>query len=168
MILENPELFRSNVQKKLEEIVYDDVIAINLEKAVFNYALEEAGYKKIMKKWQNPQFCQIYVDRLRTIYINLKNEKILEKVKNEELKPHTFVFMSHQEMNEDRWHELIEKKKILDANKNNVSTVASTDIFTCPKCKSKRCTFYTQQTRSADEAETIFVNCLDCGKNFRK
>ena len=39
--------------------------------------------------------------------------------------------------------------------------------FTCSKCKSKKCTYYEMQTRSADEPATIFITCLDCGKNWR-
>jgi transcription elongation factor S-II len=87
-----------------------------------------------------------------------------------ELAPQTYVFMTHQEMNPDRWKVLLEKKSIIDANKFTTNIQASTDMFTCPapKCRSKRCTYYTLQVRSADEPESVFVSCLDCGKNFRK
>ena len=44
---------------------------------------------------------------------------------------------------------------------------ASTDMFTCRKCKSKKCSYYELQTRSADEPSTIFVTCLECGKNWK-
>ena len=54
-----------------------------------------------------------------------------------------------------------------DVSKFNTNTQASTDMFTCRKCKSKRCTYYELQTRSADEPATIFVTCLDCGKNWK-
>jgi len=75
--------------------------------------------------------------------------------------------MTHQEMNPAHWRALIDKKIKRDANKYTTNIKASTDMFTCKKCKSKRCTYYELQTRSADEPATIFVTCLDCGKNWK-
>ena len=162
--------FRTNVRTKLTVITGNDIIGLNIEKGVFNYAIQEATHKKIIKKWTNKLFTQLYIDRLRTIYINLKNPDLLQHVKSSEIAPQTLVFMTHQEMKPDRWKDLLNKKSIVDANKYNSNLEASTDLFTCPKqnCRSRRCTYYTLQVRSADEPESIFVTCLDCGKNFRK
>jgi len=44
---------------------------------------------------------------------------------------------------------------------------AATDMFQCEMCKSRRCVYFQQQTRGADEPMTIFVTCLDCGNKFR-
>jgi transcription elongation factor S-II len=88
-------------------------------------------------------------------------------LKNKELLPQTFAMMTHQEMNPAHWRTLIDQKIKRDANKFTTNIQASTDMFTCKKCKSKRCTYYELQTRSADEPATIFVTCLDCGKNWK-
>lgn len=169
-IISNPDQFRKNVSDKLGAIVKDDTIGINLEKAVYNYAIREAGHKKIIKKWANPSFSQMYVDHLRSVFLNMKNENILAQIMSKELAPHTYVFMTHQEMKPERWSELLEKKNIIDANKYTSNVEASTDLFTCPKpkCRSRRCTYYTLQVRSADEPESVFITCLDCGTNFRR
>lgn len=167
-IIENPQQFRKNIYNKLLPIIGNEITCINLEKGIFNYALKEGTSQKIIKKWDNPYFVQLYLDRLRSIYINLKNENLLLQLKNGEITPQTLAFMTHQEMNPERWKELIEQKIKRDANKYNTNTLqASTDMFTCKKCKSKRCTYYELQTRSADEPATIFVTCLDCGKNWK-
>ena len=168
--ISNPDEFRTNVRVTLTQLLEDDIIALNLEKGVFNYALREANHKKILKKWTNSRFVQLYVDHLRTIYVNLKNPELLTHLKSKEITPQTLAFMTHQEMNPDRWRDLLNKKIIIDANKYNATLEASPDLFTCPKpnCRSRRCTYYTLQVRSADEPESIFVTCRDCGKNFRK
>ena len=75
--------------------------------------------------------------------------------------------MTHQEMRPDRWEELIKAKSIKDKAKFEQNIEAATDIFTCRKCKSKKCTYYQLQTRSADEPMTIFVTCLDCGTRWK-
>ena len=81
--------------------------------------------------------------------------------------PQQLAFMTHQEMYPELWKELIEQKMKRDESKMTQRLEASTDMFTCKKCKSKRCTYYELQTRSADEPATIFVTCLDCGKNWK-
>jgi DNA-directed RNA polymerase subunit M/transcription elongation factor TFIIS len=168
MLITNPEQFRQNVVLKLDELLENNTNAINMEKAVFNYALREAGHRKILRKWANNAFSQLYTDHLRTIYMNLPNQ--IEHIKSGEITVQQYVFMTHQEMKPERWRELLEKKNTIDANKFTTKMEASTDMFVCPqpKCRSRRCTYYTLQVRSADEPESVFVSCLDCGKNFRR
>jgi len=165
----NSQVFRENIQTKISGIldVPDDSISINLEKGVFNYALKEATRKKIVKKWENPQFTSIYIDRLRSIYMNLKNDVFLKHIRSGEIDSKNVAFMTHQEFDPEKWRVLIEKKMKRDASKYDDNIQASTDMYTCRKCKSKRCTYYEMQTRSADEPATIFVTCLDCGKHWR-
>lgn len=165
--ISNSDNFRSNIRTKLAPIIGDENLCTNLEKGVFNYAIKEANSKKIIKKWENPYFVQLYLDRLRSLFLNLKNEELLTQLKNKEITPQTLAFMTHQEMNPEHWRVLIDKKIKRDANKYTTNIKASTDMFTCKKCKSKRCTYYELQTRSADEPATIFVTCLDCGKNWK-
>jgi hypothetical protein len=165
--ISNPDSFRSNIRAKISHIIGDEKISTNLEIAIYNYAIKEANSRKIIKKWDNPYFVQLYVDRLRSIYMNLKNAELLEQLKSGEIAPQTLAFMTHQEMNNGRWSKLIEQKIKRDANKFTTNVQASTDMFTCKKCRSKKCTYYELQTRSADEPATIFVTCLDCGKHWK-
>ena len=139
MKITNPETFRNNVCEKLKEMIGDEKNAINLEKGIFNYSIKEANTKKIIKKWENPYFAQLYVDRMRSIYINLKNEYLLHQIQNNEISPKTLAFMTHQELNPEHWKEYIDKKIKRDASKYNMNIEASTDMFTCKKCKSKKC-----------------------------
>ena len=164
----NPELFRQNIRNKLLPILEDITLATNLETGVYNYAIKEATSHKIVKKWENHHFAQLYIDRMRSIYINLQNHELLLQIKNNEILPQTVAFMTHQEFNPTQWKECIDRKIKRDISKYTTNIEASTDIFVCPKCKSKKCTYYELQTRSADEPSTIFVTCLDCGKCFKR
>lgn len=38
----------------------------------------------------------------------------------------------------------------------------------CPKCDNDRAEWYIQQIRSADESETRFLICTDCGHKWRE
>jgi len=163
----NPTTFRENIRSKLEKIIENKTNSINLEKGIFNYTIKEANSKKIVKKWENSCFAQLYIDRLRSIYVNLKNEDLLNQVVSKEISPQTLAFMTHQEFQPEKWQSMIDKKVKRDLTKFTNNIEASTDMFTCKKCKSNRCTYYELQTRSADEPSTIFITCLDCGKRWK-
>lgn len=159
--------FRQDIVSHLNKIINSEELSVELEKCILDYATKESMYRKIVVKWDNPAYVQLYTDRLRSIYLNLSNEKLLNELTKKEITPESLANMTHQEMNPEQWKELIDKKSKRDANKYNNTAQASTDMFTCRKCKSKRCTYYELQTRSADEPATIFITCLDCGKNWR-
>lgn len=164
--IENAELFRENIRKKLETILKNEKNSLNLEKGIFNYTLKEADRNKIVKKWDNKLFVQIYLDHLRSILTNLKGE-ILKRVNNKILKAHKIAFMTHQELSPEKWSAMLDAKSKRDKNKFETNMAASTDTFTCRKCKGNQCTYYQMQTRSADEPMTTFVTCLICSNRFK-
>ena len=178
------ESFRSNVREKLLTLISDthhigDVsfgnmekraelinVSANIEKGILNFSIDLASKKNIIKKWENDIFVQIYIDRLRSIYINLKNPQLITKIINGEIQPDNLAFMTHQQFDPEKWFELLQQKEKKDASKLVDNIEASTDAYVCRRCKSRKCTYNAIQIRSSDEPMTIFVNCLNCGKNW--
>jgi transcription elongation factor S-II len=171
MQIKNPDQFRENVRiTVLMPILQNEDHCLNLEKGVFNWALKEATFRKVVKKWDNRYFVELYKTHLRSVYINLKNNPSLVAsigVEEGQIKPHEVAFMSHQDLMPERWSALIEKKEKEDANRYECNIQAATDTFTCRKCRSKKCTYTQIQTRAADEGMTTFVSCLDCGTRWK-
>lgn len=168
LIAPDPVKFRANIRTSFKNrFALDDKLATNLEIGVYNYAITEANKNKIVKKWENKSFAHLYMDRLRTLWNNLTNApELLARWTSGEITSEQLAALTHQEMNPARWKELIEKRVKRDSQ--SMETCASTDMFTCKKCKSKKCSYYELQTRSADEPSTIFITCLDCGKNWKQ
>ncbi len=169
--IKNPDTFRANIREKLREFFINSTNAEkdanNLEKGIHNWSLKEATNKKVVKKWDNSFFVQIYLDHLRSIYINLKNEKLVDMVLKGEIKSHEIAFMAHHEMMPEKWETIIKAKSIRDKNKFEQKIESMTDTFTCRKCKSKECTYMQAQIRSADEGITTFITCINCSNRWK-
>lgn len=176
-----PDQFRAEVRKRIVAVLQPPVqvggngggdesietIATNIEKGIFNWSIQHASKHNIVKKWSNPFFVTLYIDHLRSVYINLKKPDVSAAVLTGNIKSQEIAFMTHQEICPEKWKQLIEDKKVRDKQKYEPNIEASTDNFTCNKCKSKKCTYYQLQTRSADEPMTTFVTCLECGKRWK-
>lgn len=164
----NHDEFRNQIRKRLQPLLEGhDTHASNVEKGVYNWTIQSATKQNIVKKWSNPFFITLYIDRLRSVYLNLKKPEVATLVITDQIKSQDFAFMTHQELCPEKWKKLIDDKKIRDKQKYEPNIEASTDNFTCNKCKSKKCTYYQLQTRSADEPMTTFVTCLECGKRWK-
>jgi transcription elongation factor S-II len=162
-----PEKFRKNVRGHLKKFLKNDKYSENLERGIYNKTLQEAEEKYIVKKWENIYFSMIYINKLRTLYYNLQNQDVVNLIINKKIQAHELAFMTHQEMIPEKWDPIIEDLKIKNQNKYTPKIEASTDNFTCYKCKSKECSYYQLQTRSADEPMTTFVTCIKCGTRWK-
>lgn len=166
VVIHNPETFRKNIRKMLNAKFNDPKHGNNLERGIFNYSIKEADRMKVIKKWDNPHFVLIYQNHLRSILSNL-TEHWVREINEGRIASQKIAFMTHQELNHEKWSELIETKSKRDKNKFEVTMAASTDTFTCRKCKGNQCTYYLQQVRSADEPMTCFCTCITCGNRWK-
>jgi len=172
-IVENPIEFRQNLRTKLNSFIKNKNKSTNLEKAVFNYTICQSKQRKIVRKWDNKYFVQLYINRFRSIYNNINpklstcNKKLLKNFKKKKVSPRDLAFMKHQDMNPKIWKELVDAKIKRDKNLTEVDMSAATDEFKCYKCQKRQCTYYQLQTRSADEPMTTFITCLNCGNRWK-
>jgi len=72
--------------------------------------------------------------------------------------------MASKELKEK--NEKMKKENLLE-HQVAVNQGTETDMFTCGKCRGKRCTYTQLQTRSSDEPMTTFVYCMSCGNRWK-
>jgi DNA-directed RNA polymerase subunit M/transcription elongation factor TFIIS len=171
-------LVGTNLRKKTQELLFnviqDDYIVTNLERGIYNYSIWRANSRNQPCSWESINFRDIYTNKLKHIYANLcpdnyvRNPNLLHRLKNKEMLPHEIAFASPCELFPEHWDTIIREKKERDAKSYEIDLGQATNQFTCGRCKGTKTTYYTMQTRSADEAETVFVTCLMCGKRWRK
>jgi DNA-directed RNA polymerase subunit M/transcription elongation factor TFIIS len=144
-----------------------------LERGIFEVAHNYAVKNYIPRNWKSVIFVEIYRQVVRYVVSNIhpespvKNMRLINRVLDGEFKLYEIPSMTAYEMFPERWFELRDKQlqreqKILEGNKSR-----ATDQFKCRRCGKRECTYYELQTRSADEPMTIFVTCLNCGKEWR-
>jgi len=164
--IENITLFRANVVEKINIIIEDLKNSKNIEKSIYNYTIQQAIQKKLVRKWDNVYFVHLYVDKLRSVFMNIKHPELTAKIKTNKILAQEVAFLTHQQLMPDKWDPLVEAKKVRDKNKYTPIIQPSTEDFTC-KCGSKRCIHSQAQTRSADESMTTYVTCLDCHNRWK-
>ncbi len=146
----------------------------NLEKSMFEAAFDNSIKNYIPRNWKSPQFVELYRQVVRTVISNIhpnspvNNPRLLARVLDGEFELSAIPFMTSYEMFPEKWFALRDKQlqreqKILEGNKSR-----ATDQFKCRRCNKRECTYYEMQTRSADEPMTIFITCLNCGKEWRQ
>jgi len=157
-----------------EEKVFQQKDILELEKGIFESSMQQAKKQYIACNWKLAPFREVYQQIMRFIVCNLhpespvKNYRLMTRIMDGELILAEIPFMSSYDVFPEKWFALKDKlvqreQKILEGNKSR-----ATDQFKCRRCHKSECTYYELQTRSSDEPMTIFITCLNCGKEWRQ
>ncbi|KAL8552378.1 hypothetical protein ACS0TY_001175 [Phlomoides rotata] len=124
----------------------------------------------MFEKWGKSTGAQKF--KYRSIMFNIKdqnNPDFRRKVLIGEFEPRSIVDLTPEQMASDaRQNENVKiKQKALFNSERAAAPKASTDQFTCGRCKKKETTYYQMQTRSADEPMTTYVTCVNCNNHWK-
>lgn len=149
--------------------------ATDLEIGVFNATIDYANTAKIQLSWKCQLLIDTYINISRSIYSNIKKDSYIgnsnlysRMLDNKEFNPHMLPYMLCHNIFPERWKDIIEKNQLRFKAAYEIKLVAMSDMITCMRCKSKKVSYYELQTRSGDEASTLFMNCLICGKKWKQ
>lgn len=120
-----------------------------------------------IQKWHEEyiKVHNINSEELQKKILQLKLENVLFNLKhNPNLSGNLAKLLPH-EMNPQKWEEMMQLQQ---AQQQKSQEVVETDLFQCSRCNSKKCTYFTLQTRGGDEGETQFINCLNCSKRWKQ
>lgn len=174
MKIKNEKKYRNQIIDIIYGFIKNKKKSKNIEKGIYDYTIISAKKRSLEIDWLNELFTLIYISKFKIIYFNLKQDNsvnntfLINKIKNNEFNEYNIAFMTHQELFPTNWKELIEKKKKKENSDKTIDLSLATDQFKCLKCFQRVCTFYQQQTRSADEPMTTFINCLKCGNMWKQ
>ena len=144
-----------------------------MELGIYNWTINYSKQHNIVRSWGDKTFASCYVNKARNIVHNLDgesyvgNKRLLERLANEEFKPHELANMPPENVCPEAWQRDIEAIAVKEEKALKPQMVAKTNRFRCSKCRKNECSFYEMQIRSGDEATTIFLFCLNCGNKWR-
>lgn len=145
-----------------------------LERGVYNWAIDYSSKNHIIKNWRNPSFVQVYANKARSVVTNLDgasyigNSRLMERVvKDSEFKVQELPFMRRENVFPERWKADLDRKLRRDEHVYEEMPAAMTDQYKCGKCKKRETIYQELQLRSADEPMSLFITCLNCGHRWR-
>lgn len=165
--------YRQKIINLFIELTKNKKLAFKIEASILNSVTELAKERKILRKWDNMIFRKMYFNKCRSLYSNIKvdsyvkNKKFMSRVKGRKFDVDNIGFMNYQAMFPEHWKKMLDEKFKREKVMYEDITEAMTDMYKCGRCKSKKCTYYELQTRSADEGMTTFVTCLNCGNRWK-
>lgn len=163
---------RENMIKLFKKILSSNNVE-KLEESVYNYCKEIAEKRMIIPFFNNKLFKDMYINKCRSLYTNLydksyiNNTNLSKKIKKNKINIETLPWMTNQELFPEHWKQIMDEKYKRDKLLYEEKQEAMTDQFKCGRCKSRECTYYELQTRSADESMTTFITCLNCGNRWK-
>ena len=151
-------IYREHCIQQLTTMLVSEKNIINIEKSIFNQSLAIASEKNIEKNWSNKIFQHIYKQKYVSIMLDLKNTKIniIDKIESREILCKDIAKLTPEDIYPENWKHV----EFIDDNVED-------GIFQCKKCKSRKTTYYSLQTRSSDEPMTNFITCIECKNRWK-
>jgi hypothetical protein len=145
-----------------------------LERGIYNASLNEAKLRLMPLTWEHETFRWIYDMVAKRAISNFNpnsyvgNKHLIQRWKDGEFTLDQIGGWTPYELKPTHWKDLKDQQlrreqRILEGN-----LAMATDRFRCSQCQKKMCSYYELQTRSADEPMTIFIRCLNCGKQWKQ
>jgi DNA-directed RNA polymerase subunit M/transcription elongation factor TFIIS len=148
-------------------------ISRELEEGVYSQSVTFAREKHVDITFNDPKFMKIYKMFCKKISANLnpnsyvRNHEFLSNIIQNNIEPKDACSMTPQEIYPEQWQQLIDEKTKKDKHMNTPVGGRITEEFRCPKCGKHKAYMNELQTRSADEAMTIFLQCVFCSKRWK-
>jgi len=166
--------------------------ARNVERSVYNWAVQTTREKGEGSSWENRMFRWRYKCKLMGLLAELKRgpmagltlevndghvtaklavvPQLVHRLRRKELEAKNLARYSPDVLwPEGPWATYALKLRARDLAMETLRAKEDDYVgqFKCGKCKSVKTTYYQMQTRSADEPMTTFVTCMGCGNRWK-
>lgn len=147
-----------------------------IERGIYNYSIQYCNNRHIYALWMNDYFNKIYVAKARHLYGNIddksyiKNNELVNIIVNETVKPEDIAFMDRTQVYPSLWKPILDERKIKNEIIKDSASGCVTNSYRCPNkaCGAMNANYTEVQTRSADEPMTVFLSCIECGKQWKR
>ena len=169
-------LHRSNVSEMFAKVLDNSKNATFVEKGIINFTVSVCKGACEDRSWDNSFFRRLYDGKVRNLVFNLQNPnnpQLFQRLHNKELKYSQLATLTHRQLFPELYLEFDQQKRAREESikrnteKYNAMLGDENGMFRCEKCKSWTTTYYSLQTRSADEPMTNYITCLKCNNKWK-
>lgn len=157
---------RYKAYDKLCSILDKDIKkAILMESGIFEFTIIYMTSNGLDDEYITSVYDSKLLELVNNIDPNSKtnNTYLKKNIMNGSINVQLVPLMNYTELNKPKWENIIEKIQLKEDKINNIAT---TDLYTCGKCKESKCTVVQMQTRGADEMTSNIVTCTVCGNGW--
>lgn len=149
---------RNMVMEFLNRIFDNIATSTNIEKSIYNYTIDTCNNSNVCCDWSSEIFKFTYFLTYKKVqnYLNIPN--VVENIIKKEIKSKHVAYLTSQDIYPEKFSE----SQIFQQEETQEE-----GIFVCGKCGSKKTTYYSLQTRSADEPMTNFITCCECKHRWK-
>jgi DNA-directed RNA polymerase subunit M/transcription elongation factor TFIIS len=124
-----------------------------------------------------PAFRRKFVSLMSNLHHKVNGERLVAGLQSGEIDPKRLAFLSAEQLYPELWEQRRKEQEKRDVSKLGVSMklrkeemIASgyEGVLQCGRCKSRLTEYIGKQTRSADEPETQFATCYNCGNRWKQ
>ena len=140
-----------------------------IERTIKVPQFKKAKKYRIKANWDCYIFCSRYSNKTVNVISNIKDERnpgFIQSIIDKTIPLRELANLKADEIFPELWKPIKEKVWAKEVILGVISDV-SDGIAQCGKCKSMKTTYYSLQTRSADEPMTNFFTCHNCGKHWK-
>lgn len=160
--LEKWEQFKSlNHQTK-------QTIILNLETAFYNHTEVLAREKNIPIDWENEIFCELYHACCAEIMYNIDiscgcNSTLVDGIISGIINLESLPSIPASELCPQKYADIINR---IEQAKNATTTIRTSKMYTCRRCKRSECKIENRYNRSLDEGTNLSITCVACGNQW--
>lgn len=148
---------REVVLEYMKEL-FSEQTATNIEKSIYNSSIDTSDKHKVTPHWEHYIYKHIYIEIFLRVKRYLETTDLKDKILKKEISSKEIGYLTGKHFQPEQWNleHLLKQDEVTEDG-----------VFTCTKCGSKKTTYYSLQTRSADEPMTNFITCCNCKNRWK-
>jgi len=163
---------RELVRFRLKQAAASLALARAFEGAIYNHVVGQMKDAVAVRTWKDPLFLATYSAIAATVLMFLDVDSAIvrrhgDRVRRAalagEISPAALAAASEAELCPEAF---AAERARLALRSSQKMRERSSQLFKCPNCRARNCTYREVQTRALDEPATIYCSCQQCGQDF--
>lgn len=143
-------------------------VITELEKSFCCYVKQLAQDRNIPQDWENENFIELYhavcAEILANIDINnIANHSLVMGIIDNTINIEQLPRLSASELFPAKYVDILNR---IEQAKNVSTTVRTSKMYTCRRCKRSECKIENRYNRSLDEGTNLSITCVACGNQW--